>query len=194
MNLPFLAKYQKHWRDPFVGGEAWTTDLVHMASLWAVIEEHRPKRIVEIGSYMGGSACLWVEALEQGIAQEVHLFEPFVRPELVDLVNGSSKAQHITIHNYSYYDFPIPCDFLWIDGDHGWHALADFMAALTMDVPVIAAHDSHAHQANDLYSDCWGSWLACNILRQSKRHYHYEDHASRPGCRTERGLFISIKQ
>lgn len=189
---PDLAKYKKHWTD--LNGEAMTTDVVHLAQLWAIVEDQKPKRIVEVGSYRGGSACLWVEALEQGLTQEVHLFDLVIRDELRELVNNSSKRDRIVIHDYPYYRFPLASDFIFIDGDHGWGALADFLAAVTMDIPLIAAHDSHAHQANDLYSDCWGSWLACNLMRQSRRHNTWEDAKWRPGTRTERGLFISIRQ
>ena len=191
--IPDIQKYRQHWTD--LKGEGMTTDTEHLATMWALVEAERPKRIIEVGSYRGGSAWLWREALEQGIAQEVHLFDPVIRPELLALVNGSSKADGFVLHDYAFYDFPMTADLIFIDGDHQAGALADMLGAVAMGVRIIVAHDSGGYAAEPkMYADCWGSWLACNLLRHAPGRTSLEDRVRRPGCRTERGLFISIKQ
>lgn len=188
--IPDLKKYAENIADPSVHG--YSTDLEHLAHLWATVEEVEPKVIVEVGSWKGGSACLWVSALEQGMAKEVHLFEPKPRPELIRLINGSSKADRVVLHTCSYHLFPLYADLIWIDGDHQWPAFADLAAALAMQCGIIAMHDTLGFTTGN-YNDCWGSWMAANILRQAREYRVFEDNKPRPGARTDRGLMIAAR-
>jgi hypothetical protein len=170
----------------------WETDILHLAQLWETVELTKPYRIVEVGSYQGASSCLWMEALHQGLCQEVHLFEIKPTPALLQVINLCKEPERVVLHQQPYYEFPLHADFIFIDADHGWGALADLAAALARDAEVIAMHDTTGFLTVPL-ADCWGSYIAANILRQSDRAI-FEDSKKRPGMHTERGLIIARKE
>ena len=123
MSFPDMKPYARHMVE--VGNECMSTDFVHLKAMWAVLEDVRPRTIVEVGSYRGGSACLWLEALRLGYTNEVHLFEPSPRRELLDLIAMSTTPNKIVLHRQSYYDFPIAADMIFVDGDHRWAAISE---------------------------------------------------------------------
>jgi len=188
MTIPDLAPYGKHLLDPSGGISGMSTDIRHLAMMWRAVEQSHPDTIVEVGSYRGGSACLWLEALKHGYTKTVHLFEPSPTPQLLDLIR--QDPLHIVLHRQSYFEFPLYADFIFVDGDHQWPAIADLFAAVVRKCDIIAMHDSMGF-VSERYSDCWGSWLGANILRQADDYAILEDYAARPGTRCERGFLMA---
>jgi hypothetical protein len=188
--LPNLEPYAFAFKESHGGNMPWSADLLHLAQLWEAVAATRPYRIVEVGSYQGASACLWMEALNEGICREVHLFEIKPTPSLLQVIAMCKRPEQVVLHQQSYYEFPLHADFIFIDADHGWGALADLAAALATDCETIAMHDTTGFIKVPL-ADCWGSYIAANILRQAHGRLIFEDSKKRPGMHTERGLIIA---
>ncbi len=171
----------------------WETDLVHLMMLWEVMAAVTPVRIVEVGSFQGASTSLWIEALNRGLCTEVHLYEIKPTPSLLKVIGMARNPGRVVLHQQSYYECPLPAGFTFIDADHGWPGIADLCAALAVGSPVIAMHDTTGYEQVPL-ADCWGSYVAANILRQAPGYRVYEDSARRTGAYTHRGLMIAKKE
>lgn len=174
-------------------GTPWETDLLHLMMLWDVMAATRPYRIVEVGSFHGASTSLWVEALNRGLCHEVHLYEIKPTPSLLKVIGMARNPGRIVLHQQSYYECPMPAGFTFIDANHEWPGIADLCAALAVESRVIAMHDTTGYERAQL-KDCWGSFIAGNILRQATGYRVFEDSEHRAGAYTHRGLMIAKKE
>lgn len=175
--------------------KGWSMDLLHIRILRAACELDtgiRPhlRSAVEIGAFRGRSTAALIDALENHIIGELHVVEVKPTPELRRLIIDSPASAHIHLHTRPFWELDLGINHLaFIDGDHRWPALADALACLTREIPIIALHDSHSHLIP--IPGTWGAHTAANILRQSTSRHTWEDHEKRPGLRTDRGFFIS---
>ena len=171
-------------------GSSWAMDDLHIEILHGLIMEHRPKTVMEIGSYRGRSAIAYIEALKAGADFTLHLVEPNPRDSLLRLVDSCGFKNRIRMYTASSWEIQIPCDFVFIDGDHRWPAVADTLAAVALGSKVIAMHDTRAHEHG--YRHVWGSYTAARLLEKMPGRQWHEDFDKRAGMRTERGLGWSI--
>lgn len=170
---------------------SWHMDDVHVQMLHDLVLEHRPATVMEIGSYRGRSAVAYFAALDAGADFHLHLVEPRPQPTLLQLIEESGHADRVTLHRTGSWDLGIPADFVFIDGHHGWPALADALSALTLGAQVIAFHDTCAweHGADTT----WGCHLAAKLLRGAVGRQWHEDAEPRAWMKTERGFGWSVK-
>jgi hypothetical protein len=148
---------------------------------------------VEIGSWKGRTTTALIEALNDGKLDHLHIIEVNPTPELKQVISCAKDASKITIHTTSSWDLTtIPsADFVFIDGDHRWPALADTLRALTWGAKVICMHDT---QAFPRLKDCWGSWNASKLLKQHPDWEYTEDCEDREGEKTFRGFMVARRK
>jgi Methyltransferase domain len=146
-------------------------------------------KAAEIGCYRGASTSALVEALNQGIISELHLFEPSPQPELRRLIAQCSAPEKIFLHTVSSWDkIELAVDFVFIDGDHRWAAFADVLHAQAWGAKVIAMHDTAAY-ANGI--GAWGAWSAGQCLRRIPGWDHFEHAEKMDGQQTQRGFLVA---
>lgn len=179
-----LALWESYGIAPDTTVPMWAMDLRHVTLLQRLLELLRPKVAVEIGSYLGHSTCAFAAA-QQKVGFDLHLVEIKPTPQLRSLIGLC--ASNTWLHTEPSWEANIKGDFVFIDGDHEWPALADLCHALSVNTPVIALHDT----CNSL-KQCWGSKLAADILRQAPGRTWYEDAETREGEDTHRGFGVSV--
>jgi hypothetical protein len=151
-----------------------------------------PKRgiVVEIGCGRGASTSAFVEALNTGADFQLHVVDPSPRPEFNRVIALCSKIENIVVHQMRSENFRLPaCDLWFIDGDHGWPAVADCMNALVSKARVIAMHDTRSYMHG--MKDCFGSYLVAEALRADTARTWDEDAVVRRGEWTHRGFGVS---
>ena len=138
-----------------------------LASLVAVVREIRPRTVLEIGTFSGGTLACWAETaaadahlvcidrLEDsyGIVEvEAHAahLRRLIRPgqQLTFLPLDSQDAA--TAQNVKDVLKGVPVDFLWIDGDHREGAVRrdfELYSALVAPGGTIGFHDIHPDPA-----------------------------------------------
>jgi len=169
----------------------YNMDPLHIEKLFQICSIVKPKSVIEIGSYKGASTSAFIEALNAGYIQSLTIFELYSTPELQKTLDQAKDQTAVTCNWHPYYSTPMYADLILIDGDHGWPAIADLAAALAMGVRTIVLHDSNTVSLG--LKDCWGSELACQILKASDHYETWEDKEKREGMHTERGLFVGWK-
>lgn len=173
-------------------GPVWPMfmDQVHLDMLKGLLEAHRPKKAMEIGSHKGVSTQVFLDALDAGWIGELVVVEPMPTPELLDRIKACSKPEKVRLVKESSWEILEPVDFVLIDGDHRWPAYADLAQALALKVPVIAMHDIASFSAG--IESCHGSEGAWEILKACKDRNAVDDKEKRDGMWTERGFGYSI--
>jgi hypothetical protein len=163
----------------------------HLKMLDGVLREHRPATVMEIGSHKGVSTQPLLDALADGVITTLHIVEPSPTPELLARIRSCKASASIHLHTQPSWELNIPCDFVLIDGDHRWPALADLAVCLAQRTPIIAMHDTRSLDVG--IASCWGSTMAAAILRKASGREWHEDFEKRPGAWTERGFGWSVK-
>lgn len=160
----------------------------------AAISKWEGSRVaVEIGPWKGRTTCALIEALNTGKLDHLHIIEPNITPELRKVVACAKDASKVTLHTTPSWDLTTitSADFVFIDGDHRWPALADTLRALTWGAKVICMHDT---QSFPRLKDCWGSWNSAKLLRQHPEWSCVEDAIDREGEKTFRGFAVFHKK
>ena len=147
---------------------------------------------MEIGSFRGASTAALVEAVNQGRLSHLHVVEPRPTPELRRVVESCKFPGRVTMHSLSSWELQFtPPDFVFIDGDHEWPAVADTLRALTWGAKVIVMHDTQNHTE---FKGTWGSNLAAALLKQAPGRVIFEDAVRRKGGHTHRGFLVSAQE
>ena len=170
------------------------TDEFHVHMLRRALDAcNRPLVAVEIGSWRGTSTSAFIDAVNAGVVKHFHIFEVNPRPELLQVISMCKFPERVTLHQLRTWDEQNPvkfADFVFVDADHQWPALADTLQALAWGAEVIVLHDTREWENGT--HDCWGVATAARILKQAVGREWREDFEKRPGMRTERGLGISV--
>lgn len=166
-------------------------DAHHLQMLDAIVRKYCPKVVMEIGSHKGVSTQPLLNALGEGIIEQLHIIEPVPTPELLARIKACPASGKVRLHTRPSWELSIPCDFVFIDGDHRWPALADLAMCLAHNTPIIAMHDTRSYDVG--IKSCWGSTMAAKILQCAPGREWHEDFEKRPGMWTERGFGWSIK-
>lgn len=176
--------------DYLLDSSRWAMDDLHIRMLHGLVMEYRPQTVMEIGSYRGRSAIAYLEAMKAGAGFHLHLVEPEPRDTLFRLIDESGFGNRITLHAAPSWELMIPCDLVFIDGNHTWPAVGDAMTALTLGTRVIALHDTRGMENG--YKHVWGSALAARMLERCAGRTWHEDALRREGMATERGFGWSV--
>lgn len=147
---------------------------------------------VEIGSYRGRSTSALVEALNRGLIGHLHIVETRPTDSLRQVLAMAVDPAKVTLHTKSYWNTEIGrVDFLFIDGDHKWTALAEALRAITWGTRIICVHDTQCWPA---LGDMWGAHLVGRMLKDHPDREWLEDVQPRSGTRTDRGLLVSVEK
>jgi hypothetical protein len=161
-------------------------DQFHLNLLKGLLSTHRPKKVMEIGSHKGVSTQVFLDALDEGLIQELVVVEPVITPELKERISKCKKRDKVRIETESSWEILEPVDFVLIDGHHGWPAYADVAQAIALKTPVIAMHDVASFSAG--IESCHGSEGAWQVLKACGDYLCAEDSKKREGMWTERGF------
>lgn len=175
-------------------GSTAPMDEMHIHMLREALRKSKPNHVaVEIGSWRGASTSAFIDAINCGELGHLHIIETRPKPELYQVIALCQKPECITLHTNPSWDLESPirkADFVFIDGDHKWAALADTLQAMAWGAETICIHDTHAWPE---VPDCWGAHTAANILRRAVGRSFVEDKEDRPSTLTRRGLLISTR-
>lgn len=176
---------------PLVQSDWMQMDDRHIYMLYdAAISDWKGSRVaVEIGPWKGRTTCALIEALNAGKLDHLHVIELTPTPELHRVLAFANDPNKVTLHTTPSWDLTTisSADFVFIDGDHRWPALADTLRALAWGAKVICMHDT---QAFPRLKDCWGSWNAAKLLRQHPDWKCTEDAIDRNSEKTFRGFAV----
>lgn len=197
----FIPMEQKQYTDmtptfdlqkyPLAQSEWMQMDDRHTYMLYdaAVSNWEGSRTAVEIGSWKGRTTCALIEALNNGKLDHLHVIELSPTSELRRVLALANDPSKVTLHTTPSWDLTVipSADFVFIDGDHRWPAIADTLRALAWGAKVICMHDT---QAFPRVPDCWGSWNAAKLLRQHPEWECAEDAIDRNGEKTFRGFAV----
>lgn len=178
---------------PLVKSEWMQMDDRHIYMLHeAACSDWQGTRIaVEIGPWKGRTTTALIEALNLGKLDHLHIIETTVTNELLKVIDCAKDKSKVTIHTKPSWSIEIPkADFVFVDGDHRWPALADTLRAVTWGAKVICMHDTRAYPK---LKECWGSFCAAKLLRESNEWVCTEDSEDRKGEKTFRGFLVARK-
>jgi hypothetical protein len=161
-------------------------DQFHLNMIRALLERYKPSKVMEIGSHKGVSTQIFLDALDDGLIQELIIVEPQITQELKDRASKCKKRHLVRMETSSSWEILEPVDFVLIDGHHGWPAYADVAQAIALKTPIIAMHDTSSFSAG--IESCHGSEGAWGILKACISYDCTEDKEKRDGMWTERGF------
>jgi hypothetical protein len=178
----------------FIKGQPWFVDTRHINILHELaLALPQNAHICEVGSFCGASTSAFIEALHKRPDLTLTIHETKVLPDLLQTVDtyGPTVKDRVAINQFPLYGrCPKSYDLVFIDGDHGWPALADLSWCLTADCGVLALHDTHGTGPKSR-KVAHGSILAANFLRHCSSRGFWEDYAKRKNEWTDRGFVVS---
>jgi len=146
---------------------------------------------VEIGSYRGASTSALIEAVNIGVVEHLHIIEIKPTETLRQIMALCLYPDRITLHTCNSWETPITkADVVFIDGHHGWPALADVLVSLRWGASVISMHDTRNYSYG--IRGCYGSGIGADNLKVMPDRVWFEDFATRAGTRTHRGFGVSV--
>jgi hypothetical protein len=181
-NIPYAGTLDGAHSNP-----PWNMDVIHIQQLYRLCHRIRPRVVVEVGSYMGASTSAFVEAMRDGYVEQLYCYDIKPTVELQRVVEAAPKG-NAAILTQPYPKAPRYADLIFIDGDHGWPAVEDALAAVLMGCPHIVLHDSNAINVG---MGCGGVDKVVKLLQQAPDLRCHHDYVKRAGLFTHRGLFYA---
>jgi hypothetical protein len=185
-NIPYPYTLDRAHDNP-----PWHMDTIHIQQLYRMCERIRPRVVVEVGSYMGASTSAFVEAMKDGLIEELTCYETCPTVELLgllDSVDAIGSGANDRLNMEPYPSAPIYADLIFIDADHEHGCPLDVLAALCMGCPHIVLHD---HNCINVGLGCRGVADSAKLLQASPLYRWNEDTMKRAGMWTHRGLFYA---
>ena len=178
----WAAKY------PLPQGHSWAIDARHRDWLRAELLTWRHRRVLEIGSHRGYSTQAFIDAMQAGAVDEVHLCEPSPTPELLAMI---ADRPGVTLHRERSVDLlrdDCRWDLVFVDGDHSVRTVTkEAELLIAARVPAVFAHDT---ASAGRYPRCEGPALLKDAFTAAGYHCT-EDAEFRPGERTDRGMMLA---
>lgn len=133
INFSYKLRYKKNGHD-----QNWSipTHMTDQERLWLyrLVIEHKPKRILEIGSYLGASSCFLAAALVENGGKgtlycvdtwQNHHMSEGLKDTYGDFLRNTEKYSQILVPLRGYSnevaeEFNHHLDMLFIDGDHSY--------------------------------------------------------------------------
>ena len=173
-------------------GSGWHADKRHINILHNLsMASPLNSLLCEIGCCNGASTSAFIEAMKRRKDLRLLLFDIKITKELLRLVNESGVADRVEIREHPVYDsLTDTAQLVFIDGNHGWPALADLAVCLVLECGVIVLHDTNGYSPA-MRKHQHGSILAAKVLKQSSKRIFWEDCQKREGERTHRGFLVS---
>ena len=173
-------------------GHMWHLDKRHIDILYDLaISLPQDSLICEIGCCRGASTSAFIEAMKLRKDLYLLLFDIKITTELLRLVNESGVKNRVEIRECPAYENMVEtAQLVFIDGNHGWPALADLSICLTLDCTIIVLHDTNGYSPA-IRKHQHGSILASKVLKRSHNRSYWEDYKRRKGEKTHRGLLVS---
>ena len=165
----------------------WAIDRRHMLMLKAVCDLCKPRTVLEIGSFRGASLFAFLSA------ERVIACDPKPQRELVDMVGQHSNLRLLPCRSDDDAARAMRPDMVFIDGDHGDAAVADYKHFLSIGTPIVAMHDVFG----SIPVQPWGrgSAQAGRMMRGDPAwRLVLGDHKVREGEATERGLMVGFRE
>jgi len=131
-----------------------------------IINTINPKVIVDIGTYLGGSACLWRDTFTPDILITIDIMQRIPGMEGVEFLLGNSKDAE-TVGRATSLLKGRKIDFLFIDGDHAYEGVKrdfELYSPMVRDRGIIMFHDVIYHTDVDDVPSFW---------KEVKRNYDY---------------------
>ncbi|MFO0846929.1 MAG: class I SAM-dependent methyltransferase [Gemmataceae bacterium] len=156
-------------------------------------------RVLEVGCWHGYSTSAFLDAYRSGQVGEVHLCEPYPRPELRRVIDWHARDQlsyRVTLHEKTSYDLltaDANFDFAFLDGDHAEAAVRDEAYRLA----VAGCRTIFAHDVSPASHEKYGTDPGPRVLPALLESMGYDvavDDKPRPGERTERGLLKATRR
>lgn len=172
--------------------DPWEMDERHVRWMHHVLQSRRLKRVLEIGCFRGYSTRALLDALRIGVIKELCLCDLKFTAELHEAIDAAGVVDRVRYYEGRSVEL-LHLDCCWdcviVDGDHRQHTVMEEARYLIAHkVPAIFAHDTNAEAAG--FADCDGPPVLMAMLREAGYHV-MEDHATRPGERTERGMMFA---
>jgi hypothetical protein len=104
-------------------------NIMYSGVLYGLAVVAQPKVIVEIGTQYGASTRVWLDATKPtgGLVHSIDIDAKCA--DLREELKLSGVADRWTFHHGRSQDIePMECDFLYVDGDHGYEAVCSDMA------------------------------------------------------------------
>lgn len=169
----------------------WYADRRHVAWLHGVLMGGRVRRVLEIGCLHGYSATAMLDAARAGKVDEVHLCDTSPTSELRSVIDAYGLGDRVKVHECRSAELLAHdgwWDLVFVDGAHDEQTVAEEARLLLQArVPVVCVHDT---AAAGRYPDCDGPAMLRRMLAAADYHCT-EDALSRPGERTDRGMFCA---
>ncbi len=123
-----------------------------LADLLELLDGRRLERVLEIGSFRGGTAWLWAQLADVVVAIDR---APLFSPELVTILIADDSHDPSVVELAGEF---APFDLIFIDGDHSYEGVAaDFLnyAPLIRPGGLVVLHDVCEHEAGSEVSLFW---------------------------------------
>jgi hypothetical protein len=181
-NIPYAGTLDGAHSNP-----PWNMDVIHIQQLYRICHRIRPRVVVEVGSYMGASTSAFVEAMKDGLVEQLYCYDIRPTAELKKVV-AQAPNDNAAIYSMPYPESPRYADLIFIDGDHEHGAGWDTLAAVVMGCPHLVFHD---HNCLNVGLGCRGVDRAVRLLQQAPNMRWTHDCRKRAGMWTHRGLFYA---
>lgn len=169
--------------------DGWAIDARHRDWIRNELLTGRHRRVLEIGSHKGYSTQAFLDALQAGAIDELHLCEPSPTPELLSLIAGTPAVLH-RCSSLELLAKDCRWDLVFADGDHSAATVRpEATLLLAAKVPAVFAHDV---ATDDRYPGCEGARLYRELFERAGYHV-VEDSRQRPGERTDRGMMLATR-
>lgn len=178
------------WAGRFpVDPKSWEIDARHRDWIRDELMTGKYRRVLEIGSYRGYSTAAFLDALNAGKVDEIHLCDTSITHELRQLVGDLPGVKLHKCRSVDLLAKDAAFDLVFVDGDHTLEVIQAETPYL-VGVPAIFAHDTNSTAVG--YPNCEGPpYLKAALIEAG--YTITEDCERRPGELTHRGMMFATR-
>lgn len=183
-----IERYAGIWECPPA-----SVDLRHLFWLADVLSSGLFQNALEIGCLNGASSTAFVEAINVGRLDRATFCDIDLRDHLKQVLANCRDPSRVTTfwgRSAELLSQPPRYDFVFVDGDHRWAAVAEEVDWLVAQQPMcVMAHDTAAEIAG--IPDCGGPQYLKWRFQTLAPYFCLEDNAVRAEEGTFRGMFLA---